>query len=95
MPDLVDVELERLNRRLKKHDLGLEITGEVKAFIAAKGYDKRFGARGLRRAMRRYLEFPLAGYLLGDHGDFSPPDGSAIVRLEAHYRNETVSFRQF
>ncbi|MEQ8293742.1 MAG: AAA family ATPase [Roseovarius sp.] len=95
MPDLVDVELERLNRRLKKHDLLLEITGEVRAFIAAKGYDKRFGARGLRRAMRRYLEFPLAGYLLGDHGDFSPPTGSAIVRLEAQYRNETVSFRQY
>ena len=95
MPDLVDVELERLNRRLKKHDLLLEITGEVRAFIAAKGYDKRFGARGLRRAMRRYLEFPLAGYLLGDHGDFSPSTGSAIVRLEAQYRNETVSFRQY
>ncbi|QFT98607.1 Chaperone protein ClpB [Roseovarius sp. THAF8] len=95
MPELVDVELARLNRRLKKHDLWLEISEDVKGFIAAKGYDKRFGARGLRRAMRRYLEFPLAGYLLGDHGDFSPPDGSAIVRLQAQCRDETVSFRQF
>ncbi|MFN3209014.1 MAG: AAA family ATPase [Roseovarius sp.] len=95
MPDLVEVELVRLNRRLKKHDVRLEISEDVKGFIAAKGFDKRFGARGLRRAMRRYLEFPLAGYLLGDHGDFSPPDGSAIVRLQVQCRDETVSFRQF
>lgn len=94
MPVLVDVELERLNRRLKKHDLWLEITPGVRDFIASKGYDKRFGARGLRRAMRRYLEFPLAGYLLGDHGDFSPPEGSAMVRIMVEYGNESVSFHQ-
>lgn len=94
MPELVNVELERLNRRLKKHSLRLEISEEVREFIAVKGYDKRFGARGLRRAMRRYLEFPLAGYLLGDHGDFIPPDGSAIIRIRAQYANETVSFEQ-
>lgn len=95
MPALVDVELERLNRRLKKHDLWLEISDEVRGFVASKGYDKRFGARGLQRAIRRHLEFPLAGYLLGDHGDFSPPDGSAVIRIQARYRDGIVSFRQF
>ncbi|TDK41387.1 AAA family ATPase [Antarcticimicrobium luteum] len=94
MPDLVDVELQRLNRRLKKHGLWLEISSDVRDFIALKGYDKRFGARGLRRSMRRHLEFPLAGYLLGDQGDFSPPEGSAIVKLSAQCRNNAVSFRQ-
>ncbi|MBW4984915.1 AAA family ATPase [Mameliella sp. CS4] len=94
IPELVDVEMERLNRRLKKHDLWLEISPEVRDFIALKGYDKRFGARGLRRAMRRHLEFPLAGYLLGDHGDFSPPDGSVIVKIKADCQNDTVSFGQ-
>ncbi|CUH67474.1 Chaperone protein ClpB [Thalassovita gelatinovora] len=94
MPDLVDVELQRLNRRLKKHGLWLDISSEVRDFIALKGYDKRFGARGLRRSMRRYLEFPLAGYLLGDQGDFAPPEGNEIVKLFAQYRNDAVSFQQ-
>lgn len=94
MPDLVQVELGRLNRRLKKHDLCLEISDDVRDFIASKGYDKRFGARGLRRAMRRYLEFPLAGYLLGDGGDFVPPDGSAMVTILAQHRDDLISFRQ-
>lgn len=94
MPALVEVELQRLNRRLKKHGLWLEISADVRDFIALKGYDKRFGARGLRRSMRRHLEFPLAGYLLGDHGDFSPPEGSEIVTLLAQYRDNAVSFRQ-
>lgn len=94
MPQLVDVEMARLNRRLKKHDIWLEISDEVRDFVASKGFDKRFGARGLRRAMRRYLEFPLASYLLGDEGDFSPPNGSDVVRLKAQYRDGSVSFRQ-
>lgn len=94
VPDLVDVELARLNRRLKKHDLCLVIDDDVRNFIASKGYDKRFGARGLRRAMRRYLEFPLAGYLLGDSGDFTPPDGGSGVTILAGYRDDVISFRQ-
>jgi ATP-dependent Clp protease ATP-binding subunit ClpA len=94
MPQLIDVELERLNRRLKKHDIWLEITDQVRDFVASKGFDKRFGARGLRRAIRRYLEFPLASYLLGDDGNFSPPNGSSIVRLQANYQDGTVTFSQ-
>ena len=64
VPALVDVELTRLNRRLRKHDLSLGISTTLRDFLSSEGYDKRFGARGLRRAMRRHLEFPLAGFLL-------------------------------
>ncbi len=93
MPALVEVELQRLNRRLKKHGLWLEISADVRDFIALKGYDKRFGARGLRRSMRRHLEFPLAGYLWATTATF-PPEGSEIVTLLAQYRDNAVSFRQ-
>lgn len=94
MPELVDVELERLNRRLKKHNLRLQISTDVRKLIAVKGFDKRFGARGLRRAMRRHLEFPLAEYLLGDHGDFSRQDGNAIINIVAQCRDDAVSFQR-
>lgn len=64
MPQLVEVELSRLNRRLAKHGCMIEIDPEVTDFLAMRGFDPRFGARGLRRAVRQYLEFPLAEYLL-------------------------------
>lgn len=94
MPDLVDVELERLNRRLKKHGVCLQISDDVSAFIAARGYDRRFGARGLRRAIRRHLEFPLAGYLLGEHEDVVIPKDNALILILAQYKDDTVSFLQ-
>lgn len=94
MSDLVDVELERLNRRLRKHHLKLDLTPGLREFIASKGFDKRFGARGLRRAMRKHLEIPLAGYLLGEHGDFHPPQDSCMAGFVASLENGSVSFRQ-
>ncbi len=94
LPELVDVELKLLNRRLKKHNFRLEISEDVKNLISTEGYDKRFGARDLRRTMRRVLEFPLAGYLLGEQSGFSLPDGHTIVDIKAHCTDDTISFRQ-
>lgn len=94
MPELVDVELERLNRRLLKHELHLEVSADVKNLIAHKGFDMKFGVRELRRAMRRYLEFPLAGYLLGDHGGFSPSGEHGIIAIVADVRGDAISFTQ-
>jgi len=94
MPALVDVEVERLNRRLKKHDLSLTISDEVRDFLSAKGYDKRFGARGLRRAMRKYLEFPLASFLLDQDGLRGPRDGQTLTMLVAERNDGELSFHQ-
>ena len=43
-------------------DLGYEIslTEAAKDYVANKGYDEKFGARPLKRAIQRYLEDPIA-----------------------------------
>lgn len=64
MAELVEVEIARLNRRLKKHNFFISVSQDVNSFLSSVGYDKRFGARGLRRAIRTNLEFPLATFLL-------------------------------
>ena len=92
LPDLVDVELARLNRRLKKHDLRLRISDDVRNFISTEGYDKRFGARDLRRAMRRLLEFPLADYLLSNQGGHAPSDSAVNMDIVAERLEGTISF---
>ncbi|KKL93774.1 hypothetical protein LCGC14_1871310, partial [marine sediment metagenome] len=83
MPKLVAVELERLNRRLAKHGFTVELDPDTTDFIAERGFDPRFGARGMRRAMRQHLEFPLAEYLLGlrpDSGTGKDVNGTRVLR---------------
>jgi len=58
--EIIDIELKNLYGRIQ--DLGYEIVLDDKAkdFIADKGFDEKFGARPLKRAIQKYLEDPLA-----------------------------------
>jgi ATP-dependent Clp protease ATP-binding subunit ClpA len=77
---LIEVELERLNRRLERNGVVLELAPEVVARVLAEGYDRRFGARALRRALRREVEAPLAVHLLTSPA----PAGVLRLRAESH-----------
>jgi len=74
---IIDIELEKLKKRLAGRELGLEITDAVKEFLLAKGFEPEFGARPLRRSIERYIEDPLAEELL--KGRF---DASSGIRVE-------------
>ena len=91
MPKLVAVELARLNRRLLKHECIVEIDGDVADFIATRGFDPRFGARGLRRAMRQHLEFPLAEYLLALSAERDAAKVNVLV-LKARLNGDRLNF---
>lgn len=87
--ELVDVELARLNRRLEKHRVELRLAQEVHRQVRQAGYDRKFGARAMRRAMRHIVEAPLAQYLL------STPDTNTEPRiLEAMPGSDGVTFRR-
>lgn len=92
MPALVDVELQRLNRRLGKHDLELSVREELRSFLSDCGHDKRFGARALRRAVRHHLEFPLAGFLLEQPAPAPTSHNDFKNRLIADRRDGKVWF---
>ena len=53
---IISIELEKLKSRIK--DLGYEIKISTKAvnFLCEKGYDKKYGARPLKRAIQNYIE---------------------------------------
>jgi ATP-dependent Clp protease ATP-binding subunit ClpC len=57
---IIDLELDKLFKRI--HDLGymLELTEKAKDFIVERGYDEKFGARPLKRAIQKFIEDPLA-----------------------------------
>jgi ATP-dependent Clp protease ATP-binding subunit ClpA len=63
---ILDLELETVQRRILSAGRGpfvLRCSDEVKAFLLAEGYDRRYGARPLKRAIERYLIIPLSNLI--------------------------------
>lgn len=61
---IVEIQLERLKARLAEQGLALTLTGAAQDQLTEVGYDPLYGARPLKRALRRYVEDPLAQTLL-------------------------------
>jgi ATP-dependent Clp protease ATP-binding subunit ClpC len=61
---IIDILMKGVMKRLTGLGFGLELSDAAKKFIAEKGYDPKFGARPLHRAIQKYLEDPLAEEIL-------------------------------
>nr|WP_275263001.1 ATP-dependent Clp protease ATP-binding subunit [Rariglobus hedericola] len=72
---IVDLEVTKFAKRLVERKIELEFTDEAKLLLIDKGYDEKYGARPLRRAVEHFLEDPLAEAIL--RGDVK--DGEVIL----------------
>ena len=79
LQQIIDIELEKVYKRLEEKGLQLSLTKEAREFLIDKGYSPEFGARPLRRAIEHLLEDPLSEDLL--RGKFAGQD-TITVRLE-------------
>lgn len=57
---IIDKNIEELNGRLKKHYYQVELETDAKSFLLDKGFSKQYGARSIRRVIRKYIEIPIA-----------------------------------
>ena len=57
---IIDIELTNLYDRILSLGYGISLTEKAKEFIVDQGYDEKFGARPLKRAIQKYIEDPLA-----------------------------------
>jgi ATP-dependent Clp protease ATP-binding subunit ClpC len=62
---IVDLMMKRLRDQMGEHEAMIELTDTAKELLVEKGYDPTMGARPLRRAIQRYIEDPLADFVLG------------------------------
>ena len=69
---IVDIQLEKLKKRLAQQQLTLDVDNAAKKLLAAEGYDPQFGARPLKRAVQEHILNPLSMRLL--EGEFKPGD---------------------
>ena len=75
MTGIVEIQINRLLKRLAGRKIGLELDAAAKQWLADEGYDPVFGARPLKRVIQRALQDPLAEMILaGDvmDGDLIP-----------------------
>lgn len=61
---IIEKGIGELNERLRKHGCQLTLDDAAKKFIIEKGFDKHYGARAIRRLIRKELEVPLARFLV-------------------------------
>ena len=62
--EIVDLMMKDLFKRLSERELSIEVTDEVKDFLAKDGYNEAYGARPLRRLIQKKIEDPLAEEIL-------------------------------
>jgi len=72
------IQLQILEQRLKRMDMGMEVTDAALQKIAEAGYDPVYGARPLKRAVQQQIENPLSKLIL--EGRFGPKD---TIRIDA------------
>ena len=74
---IIDIELNSLSKRVVDLGYGFEVTDSAKDFIVEKGYDEKYGARPLRRAIQKHLEDPFAEEIINsavEEGDLLKAD---------------------
>jgi ATP-dependent Clp protease ATP-binding subunit ClpA len=75
---IFDIIIADLNKRLYSRNVSLSVDSAAREFLLDVGFDRRFGARFLKRAFRRYVENPLARLLLADR---QPEDPLELVAV--------------
>jgi ATP-dependent Clp protease ATP-binding subunit ClpC len=73
--EIVDLLLRRIRESMAERELQLELSEPAKDMLVDKGWDPAMGARPLRRAIQRYVEDPLADFVLRQQ----VPSGSTVM----------------
>lgn len=87
---IADLMLDQLRTRLlEKHGLGLELTAPAKELLVNEGYDPKYGARPMRRAIENLIENKISDSLLQD--EFEDDDIIEVHSREGDIVLEGVS----
>jgi len=87
---IIDIELAKLYARIEDLGYKVEMTEKAKDYIAEKGYDEKYGARPLNRAIQKFVEDPLAEEIINSHLkegdlikiDFNKKDEEIVINIE-------------
>jgi len=58
--EIVELEIQRIKKRLKKREIEISVSEEVEDFLVEKGFDHNLGARPLKRVIQKHILDPLS-----------------------------------
>lgn len=64
--EIINITMEELLEGMKERNIRVSLSDKAKEFLADKGYDPVYGARQVKRTLRKYIEDPIAEELLRD-----------------------------
>ncbi|HAT38272.1 MAG TPA: NDP-hexose 4-ketoreductase [Gemmatimonadetes bacterium] len=86
--DIIHILMQDVHERLSEKEIKLKLSDAAIAFLVEQGYDEKFGARPLKRAIQRYLEDLLSEKIL--QAEFSPGDE---LEVDVNSENEGLLLR--
>lgn len=66
LSEIIEIEIKELRQRVLDAGFRLSISQAAKKFVTKVGYDPNFGARPLKRAIRKYIEDPVSEFIIAD-----------------------------
>lgn len=90
---IIDIELKGLKNRVKDAGFELTITPSAKRFVADAGYDPSFGARPLKRAIRKYIEDPVSERIISNRMFGGKGGGKLKVSLSKDKESTAVEWK--
>lgn len=91
---IIDLELEKLYKRINELGYKVEMTSKAKEYIADKGFDEKFGARPLARAIQKYVEDPLAEQIINSEIEEGDEIAIDLVKNDAGDEEITVKVKK-
>jgi len=85
---IINIEIKDLYKNLEENKMDLILDQTAKEFLVNKGFDEKFGARPLRRAIQKYIEDPLAEEIL--RGSFK--EGTKILAKHVEGADDLVFY---
>jgi ATP-dependent Clp protease ATP-binding subunit ClpC len=85
---IIDIELEKLYKRIADIGFSVVLTTVAKDFIAEKGWDAAYGARPLKRAIQKYLEDPLAEEIIRANVGFND-----VINIDYNKEDDVITLK--
>jgi len=85
---IIDIELDKLFNRISDLGYTLKLSDKAKDYIADKGFDKKYGARPLKRAIQKYIEDALAEEIVNS----KLSEGDTIV-MDLNSKTNTLTIK--
>lgn len=86
---IVEIELKDLHNRCKENGFKISVSKVAKSFIAEIGYDPKYGARPLKRSIQKFIEDPLADFIIGNSINSEKP-----IKIDLNKSKDDIIIKQ-